>query len=349
MTAPARRLDLAVMGAGIIGRRHAEIIAAEPRARLAAIVDPAPLAEEFAKSLGAPWFATFEDMVARGHPDGIVVATPNQLHVAHGLACIASGIPALIEKPLADSAEAGEALVAAAEKAGVPLLTGHHRRHNPLVAKAREIIRSGRLGRVLTVNGMFWLAKPEDYFDVGWRRKPGAGPVYLNMIHDIDLLRHLVGEIVSVQAQDSNALRGYEVEESAVILLRFANGALGTISACDAVAAPWSWELTSGENPVYPRQPETCLQIGGTQASLTLPDLEVWSHRGKPSWWEPLQRERTPFLPGDPYQAQIRQFCDVIRDGAAPLVSGREGLKTLRVVEAVKKAAASGETVRLAP
>ncbi|BBO07683.1 putative dehydrogenase [Bradyrhizobium ottawaense] len=144
--------------------------------------------------------------------------TPNQMHVANGMDCIAARIPALIEKPLADDVVAAHALVEASERAGVPLLTGHHRRHNPMIQRARAEIERGRLGQIVSVHGMFWLIKPDDYFDVAWRRERGAGPVFLNLIHDVDLLRYLCGDIVAVQAAQSNRLRGNEVEETALIL-----------------------------------------------------------------------------------------------------------------------------------
>ncbi len=119
--------------------------------------------------------------------------------------------------------------------------------------KAKEVIESGQLGRVLLVNAMFWLFKPDDYFDIEWRRQDGAGPVFLNLIHDVDNLRHLFGEVVSVQARESNAVRGNPVEETSVILLVFESGLLATLSVCDSVVAPWSWEMTTGENPAYPK------------------------------------------------------------------------------------------------
>ncbi|ASY66370.1 putative oxidoreductase protein (plasmid) [Sinorhizobium sojae CCBAU 05684] len=94
-------------------------------------------------------------------------------------------------------------------------MTGHHRRHNPVMHKAKEIIESGKLGRVLVVNAMFWLFKPDDYFDISWRRERGAGPVFLNLIHDVDNLRYLFGDVAAVQARESNAVRGNAVEETA--------------------------------------------------------------------------------------------------------------------------------------
>lgn len=342
MSAP---VTLAVVGAGLIGRRHAALIAADPGARLIAIVDPAPVAKSLAANLGAHWFPSLAAMIQEAKPEGVIVATPNQLHVTHGLEAIAAGIPVLVEKPLADSVAEGEKLVRAAEAKGVPLLAGHHRRYNPMIVKASEIIESGRLGKLVTLHGSFWLMKPDSYFEPAWRRAKGAGPILLNLIHDVDLFRALCGDIVSVQAMTSNALRGHEVEETATILLRFANGVLGTVTVSDGVTAPWSWEMTTGENPAYPRQEQSCYQIGGTHGSLSLPQLEVWWNPSARGWWEPLARERVPYVPEDPLTLQIRHFCDVIRSRAEPIISGREGLATLRVIEAIQKAAATGALI----
>lgn len=339
---------IVVVGAGLIGQRHAKLIKAGADATLSAIVDPTDAARGFAGEIRAPWFASIAEMLAAGRPDGLIVATPNQLHLEHGLQAVEAGLPALIEKPIADSVAAAEQLVSAAEPAEVPLLIGHHRRHNPLIADAKTKIEAGKLGKLVAVHGMFWLYKPDDYFDVEWRRKPGAGPVYINLIHDIDLLRHLVGEVASVQAMQSSAARGHEVEDTAAALLTFENGALGTITASDSIVGPWSWEQTAGENPAYPETDQHCYLIGGTKGSLSLPNGEVWGQDEPRSWWRDFQRSgpATPF-DADPLVRQIAHFCDVIRGQTAPLVSGREGLQTLNVIEALKQSADTGETITL--
>ncbi|MEN3150821.1 Gfo/Idh/MocA family oxidoreductase [Neorhizobium sp. IRAMC:178] len=344
MTTPVR---LAVLGAGLIGKRHIQHVLNEPGAILRAVVDPTPIGQEIAAEAGVKWFASFAEMIAVDRPDGIIVATPNQVHVQNGWEAVEAGIPALIEKPIAGDIASGERLIAAAEAKGVPLLTGHHRRHNPMIQKAKEIIDSGRLGRVLVVNAMFWLFKPDDYFDIAWRREAGAGPVFLNLIHDVDNLRYLFGDIAAVQARESNAVRGNAVEETAVILIEFSNGILATASVSDSVVAPWSWEMTTGENPVYPKADEACYVIGGTHGSLAIPSLEIWRNPVKRSWWEPFENERIDVEEQDPLVLQIRQFCKVIRGEEQPLVSGREGLQTLKVIDAVKRSAASGGRILL--
>lgn len=336
---------IAVVGAGLIGGKHIDLVGRQ--AELAAVIDPTPAAEDIAASHGVPWFADLGAYLGDSRPDGVIIATPNQLHVEHGLACVEAGLPMLIEKPIADTAAGAERLVAAAEAASVPILVGHHRRHNPLIEAARQAVESGRLGDIVSVSAQFWLYKPDDYFDVDWRKREGAGPVFINLIHDIDLLRHLCGEVVSVQAIDSRRARGHAVEDTAVILLEFANGALGTVSVSDAIVAPWSWEFASGENPAYPHTRTSCYRIGGDRASLSVPDLTLWQHPGKRSWWEPIEKTTLEYEPGDPLVLQLEHFCDVIRNGAVPLVSGREGLQTLRVVEAIKTAAATRSLQRI--
>ena len=343
----ADRVRIAVVGAGLIGARHAEAIRVAEHAELACIVDPAPVGAEVAKRHDVPRYKSLEEMFAADGIDGVFLATPNQVHVEHGLKVIEAGLPMLIEKPLATDLTGGVRLVEAAEAAGVAMAVGHHRRHNPLIAKAKEQIDAGALGKIATVHGTTWFLKPDHYFDTEWRRKKGAGPVYLNLIHDIDLMRHLCGPIAEVQAMESNAVRGNEVEETAVILLRFASGALGTVNVCDAAAAPWSWEMTARENQTYPATPEDCYWIGGTQGSLSLPNLALWRHEGELSWWAPISATKMIFDIADPLVRQADQFAAMVRDGAAPLVSGRDGLAALEVIEAVKTAARTHAPVKL--
>ena len=337
---------IAVAGAGLIGLRHIAAIALAGGAELAAVIDPAPASAQVAAQAGVPRFAALDDM-PDGLADGIILATPNTLHVSGGLAAIARGLPVLVEKPVAVDLAEARRLVEAGEAAAVPVLTGHHRRYNPLIAAAKSMIEAGRIGRPVSVHGMFWLVKPDDYFDVDWRRRPGAGPVFMNLIHDIDLLRHLVGDVVAVQAQTANTARGHAVEETAVVLLEFANGALGTVNISDTIPAPWSWELTSGENPAYPPTGQACYMIGGTEGSLELPRLRLWQHEGKRSWWSPIVAQPPPRGQGDPLVIQIEHFAAVIRGEATSHVSGREGMNSLAVIEAVLKAAATQSRVHL--
>jgi predicted dehydrogenase len=347
VTTPVR---IAVVGAGLIGQAHIKRVLEEPQAKLAGIADPSPHLKAQADALRVAWAPDIETLLARARPDGVVIATPNQLHVQHGMAVVQAGVPMLLEKPIAADVDSALALATAAEQAGVPILVGHHRRHSPLIRRAREIIASGRLGQVTAVNALCWFRKPsKDYFEGknAWRRESGGGVVLINLIHVIDDLRNLCGDILSVQAAESNVARGFAVEDTAAMILRFADGALGTLAISDAAVAPWSWELTSGENKAYPQTDQFCYMVAGTEGSVTVPRLDVWSHSGD-GWWTPIQSERIIVPEQDPLSLQMRHFVNVVRREVEPLLNGREGTRTLETTLAVKRAATTGQVVQLA-
>lgn len=340
---------IAVVGAGLIGQAHIQRILEEPKAKLAAIIGPSPQARALAERFNVAYFAELGEGLRESRPDGLVIATPNQLHVANGLAAVAAGVPMLLEKPISDDLVGAKRLVEAAEASGVSILVGHHRRHSPLIRRAREIVQSGRLGSITAVTGLCLFRKPASYFEepYEWRRRPGGGVLLINLTHVMDDLHNLCGDLVSVQAVGSNITRGFAVDDTAAILLRFATGTLGTIMISDATQAPWSWEMTSGENNVYPKTDEFCYLIAGTAGSLTIPQLKLWRHEGD-GWHTPLTAERCAVAEEDPLTLQMRHFCEVVQGEVKPLLDGRGGLSTLTATLAVRLAAETGNIVRLA-
>ncbi len=338
---------IAVVGAGQIGRRHVEAVQAARGAALAAVVEPAEAGRAVGEAAGVPWLAALEALLEAKLADAVILATPNALHAEGGLACLKAGLPVLVEKPLAASVADGERLVIAARDAGLVLMTGHHRRHNPLIIRAKAVLEEGALGQLVAVHGQTWFRKPDDYFDTDWRRQPGAGPIFLNLVHDIDLLQYFCGPVAEVHAMESNAFRGYAVEETAVILLRFASGLLGTVNVCDAASAPWSWELTARENPAYPATDQNSYLIGGSEGSLALPNLTLWRHDPLGNWMEPIAATKVPFGLADPLVMQVENFVAAVKGEAEPRITGEDGLSALKVVAAVKASAQSGETVRI--
>jgi predicted dehydrogenase len=344
------RLNIVAVGAGAIGRTHIDLIRRSTECTLAAIVDPAPRAGDLAQQLRVPHFDDLDALLVGQRPDGAIIASPNHLHVEQGLAFIAAGIPCLIEKPVAHDVASGERLRAAAEKFGDRVLIGHHRLHSPIIAEARKVIAGGALGTIVAVMGSALFYKPDTYFDEGpWRREPGGGPILINMIHEVASLRALCGEIAAVQAFTSNEIRRHAVEDTASITLRFANGALGTFLLSDTAASSLSWEQTSREDPVFAHDPgkNNCV-VTGTTGSLFIPTLRLRTFAGERSWRTPLDERVHAPERADPLQRQLTHFCAVVRGEAKPLVSVRDGLQNLRVVEAIVEAARTGGTVRLA-
>jgi len=342
---------VAIAGAGYIGQAHAGVLHDSPTCSLSAIVDPAPGAAALAAAARVPLYASLEELFARDKPDGVVLATPNQLHVEHALRCMDAGLPMLLEKPLAPTFAEGERLVQAAERCGAKILVGHHRAHSPIMAKASEVVASGQLGRLVSVTGSATFLKPDHYYeDAPWRREPGGGPILLNMIHEVHNLRMLCGEIVAVQAMASHAVRGFPVEDTVAISLRFANGALGTFMLSDTAACARSWEQTSRENKAYPSyDDEDCYVISGTNGSLSVPTmrLKTYPRPEDRSWWKPFKQGVVGVVRDDPIKHQMEHFGAVIRGEAPPLVSAKDGLANLRVTEAIVQAARTGCTVEL--
>lgn len=329
---------IGVAGAGLIGKRHIDAIARIPSVTLSGVLDPGLGADS-----ALPQAPDLEALAACS--DGVILAVPNALHAPMAIDLLKAKIPVLVEKPLAATAAEGAEMVAIAAGENVPLLVGHHRRHNPLVAKAKEIIERGDLGPLTAVHGQCWLPKPDHYYATAWRQGAGAGPLFINLIHDVDVLMHLCGPITQVQAFESNAIRGAEAEEVSVAILRFASGVLGTVNLSDVSLGPWSWELTAGENPAYPATDQSSYVIGGRYGSLALPNLTLWTQDDGPDWWAPISATRVPMPAAEPLEAQILHFADVIAGRAAPLVSGADGLRAVRVVEAIKQAARTGHRV----
>jgi len=348
MTTP---LKIVVIGAGAIGRAHIDLIRRSTECTLAAIVDPAPKADDLAQNLGVPRYCDLDALFADQKPDGAIIASPTRLHVEQGLAFIAAGIPCLIEKPVAHDLVSGERLCAAAERSGHAILVGHHRLHSPIVAEARKVIASGALGTIVAVMGSALFYKPDTYFaEAPWRREPGGGPILTNMIHEVANLRAFCGEIAAVQAFTSNEIRKHPVEDTASISLLFASGALGTFLLSDTAASSLSWEQTSGEDPVFAHDPDKdCCVISGTKGSLSIPSLRLrtFAISTERSWRTALDEHIAASERADPLERQLAHFCAVVRGKAKPLVTARDGLRNLRIVEAIVEAARSGRTVRV--
>lgn len=332
-------VNIVLLGAGLIGREHAALLGRNPQVKLVAIADPAETAKATADTFGSRYFADFREMLDEMRPDGAIIALPNALHVEAALACVERGIPCLVEKPVADTLAAAMLLVEAMERTGVPVLVGHQRRHSPDIAKARQLVEDGTLGRLVALNGMWMTDKPESYFDASWRRLPGGGPLLINLIHDIDCLRFICGDIEEVVAFTSNAVRKFEVEDTAGVCLRFASGALGTIVMSDTAVSPYNWDTAAGQALYFHHQPENTYFLAGTKAALALPSMDLWSHETAAGHWQdPLLKRHVTLDGSRAYENQLGHFIRVITGEEQPLISARDGMMTLATVLAIAEA-----------
>jgi predicted dehydrogenase len=327
------------------------LLSGHAQTRLSAFVDPAAHGQMLAREFGVPCHASLDELLARDKPDALIIATPNDVHVPQALQALAQGLPVLLEKPVSTTVAQGQLLLDAVQAKGARVLVGHHRAHSPIMAKAREVVQSGRLGRLVAVQGSATFYKPERYFADGpWRAQPGGGPILINMIHEVHNLRMLCGEIAAVQAFASHAVRGFAVEDTAVINLRFDSGVLGSFVLSDTAASARSWEQTSQENKAYPSYgDEDCYVLSGTLGTLEVPTMrtKTYADAQQASWWLPFAVGAVDLVREDPLKRQLDHFVQVIVGQAQPLVSVRDGLQNLRVIEAIAQAVRTGQAVQI--
>lgn len=345
------RVRIAVAGAGAIGSRHIEEVDACESTELAAVVDASTAGRELAAKFGVALYPSLAELFSTDKPDGIILATPSHQHVEGGLECVAAGVPVIVEKPIGVDVSSAARLVAAGEAAGVPVLTGHHRTYSPVISRVREIIQSGCLGTLVGISGTALFCNPDDCFDVagGWRREPGGEPILLNLTHQVTTLLSLVGGIVTVMAVTSTSTEGFPADDSSAMIFQFSNGALGTFLFSDAAAAARSWEQSSGDGFSYANYGDAdAYHIVGKRGSLSVPTMRMTSYDSQRLRWQPLATSAPAVDQSDPLINQLRHFADVINGRALPICSGREGLETMKVVDAVVESARVGRPVNIA-
>lgn len=350
MIAPeSRTLRIAVVGAGFMGRQHVGFIRASRRAELVAIADHLPAD---VPDFGCPVYGDTSAMLQAARPDAVIIANPNAFHVETALECIDAGVAVLLEKPLATGYAESLRLVDAVNAAESRFLVGHHRRHHPAIARARAAVDGDEIGDLVGVSGLWSARKDDAYFvDVPWHSREGAGVALINLVHDLDLLRVLCGEVAEIQAMSSTQSRGLEVEDTLSLNLRFDSGAVGSFFASDAGVSPWGWDQATEESSAFPFLPnEVAYRLVGTRGALSVPNLAKYTYDSSvtPDWRSPLSRTYLAVGPGHSFHAQLEHFIDVATGVAAPLVSAEDASRTLALVEAAALAARTGASVDVA-
>ncbi len=313
-----------VMGGGLIGMRHCTAIAAHPRCTLAGLVDPN---NALIAPCGAP---RFDDIADVDVPvDGVVIATPTGLHADHAEAVAARGWPMLIEKPIAATRDEAARVSAL----NVPVLIGHHRRYHASLAALQQAV-SGRIGTPVTATLIWAMRKPDPYFEGNWR-SAGGSPVMINLVHDLDVLRYVMGDIEDIVALPGARLRGSPRVESGAVALRFASGATGTISFADTAPSPWGFEAGTGENPNIGTTRQDMMWITGTGGGIAFPSLTLWQGQ---DWSRPAEPTALTAEATVPLDAQLDHFIDVCTGAATPRITAQDGARTLDAALRIEEA-----------
>jgi predicted dehydrogenase len=199
------------------------------------------------------------------------------------------------------------------------------------------------------LSGIWALYKPPEYFNPPAEWRQTAGPISINLIHEIDILQFLFGPITRVHAEQTISQRGFPAEEGAAIILRFKNGVLGTFILSDALPSPHNFESGTGENPLIPQTGQDVYRVFGTEGVLSVPDMQLWQYGKKEKSWNEVMEMEKIEVPNEkaPFELQVRHLIEVIRGKEKPMCSGMDGLSAVAICESVKKAMTTGLPVEI--
>ncbi|WP_281889746.1 Gfo/Idh/MocA family protein [Paenibacillus sp. YYML68] len=337
------KLRVAVIGCGSISKhRHIPEYAGREDVELVAFVDVNEArAQQFADQHGGKAYTDYREMLTEAKPDAVSVCLPNALHAEVSIAAAQAGAHVLVEKPMAASEDEALAMIEAAKASGVHLMVGHNQRLMPPHVKAKQVLDSGKLGKVLTFRTSFGHPGPEGWSADGkeswFFRKPEAimGAMGDLGVHKSDLIRWLLSdEVESVAAFiDTRHKEGTDVDDNATCILRMQSGAIGTLVA--------SWTYYKGEdNSTVLWCEQGVMKIGTDPQDQVIVELRDGS----------VERHKVGEIATNQKQTSsgiIDEFVEGIRSGTPPRISGEEGLRSLKVILGAFESQATGQIVKL--
>ena len=313
---------LLVMGAGLIGSRHVSAIQTHPQCQLVGVIEPD---KERHINGELSYYTSLDDV--DGAVDGVIIATPTGLHLENAKKVIARGWHMLIEKPVTATPEEADELAAHLAPTNLHCLVGHHRRYHPSIRLLKQWIAEGEIGTPIGSSLIWPMRKPGNYFHGNWRANDGS-PVMINLIHDIDLMRFILGDIIDITGFGSAHCRQEQRLESGAVALRFASGLCATISFADSAVSPWGFEAGTGENPHIGTTGQDMWWITGRQGSISFPSLTRWG--GVDDW---SKSAKPTYFTSDvtvPLSAQLDHFAAVIMGNEMPLITVEDAAASLK-------------------
>jgi UDP-N-acetyl-2-amino-2-deoxyglucuronate dehydrogenase len=337
-------IKAALIGCGRIADRHARVMHSLEDVRLAAVADlNERKARAFGERFGAVPYTDFRRMIEREKPDLVHVLTQSGRHAAITLAALDNVSNVIVEKPMALTLADADAMIEKSERLGRRLFIVKQNRYNLPVRKLREEIDAERFGRlVLGAIRVRWCRR-QDYYDQDPYRGTWAedGGVLTNQAsHHIDLLRWIFGPPLEVSAMTARQLVRIEAEDTGVSVVRFRNGALGTIEATTATRP------TDLEASISVLGEHGTVEIGG----FALNEMRVWKFDDENADAADVlatYRTNPPDVYGFGHHEFLREAVEAIRADRPPAIDGREGRKSLELIVAIYESAESGQRVTL--
>lgn len=336
---------IAVIGPGLVGLQHINRIEAHPKAVLAAVVAPNGFKCETTPVFTSVGSLVDSDLVL----DGVMICSPSPLHLEHLLLLLQRSKICFIEKPIFCSGEdCSRALELISEKDRLRCLIGHHRRYSQKFRRLEEIVFDGSLGKIACYSGHICFYKPDHYFQESrWRTmREGGGPVFINLIHEVDIVRELFGPISRVSAFSTGGeISESEVENNAVVNIEHRSGILGSYTLSDRVHSTMSWERTVRENPVFPNDGNDYLHIFGGKGSMAFPSFSV-EYGGHSGWTDKVIRRSLDDLKSglvcDPIFNQLDHLVSLcIGSQSRAIVTFEDAVENTLVCEAIVRSMVS--------
>lgn len=344
-----RRVRTALVGCGKVGHIHAKALQTLPESEFVAVCDrDERRAADFGQRYGAAPFADLGSLLRNAHPDAIVVCTPHPAHAAPVIEAARAGVAALVEKPLAASLADCDAMIAEARTHRTKLGVISQRRMYEPVRRMKAAIDAGKIGRpVLGLFAMFSWRDQAYYQSDPWRGKWGTegGGVLVNQSpHQLDLLQWFMGEIEEISGIWANLNHPYiEVEDSALAMIRFKNGGIGSIVASlSQRPGIWTKVHIHGSNgaSVGVETDRGATFVAGMSSIAEPPLNDLWTIPGEENALTDFQAEdRARFAQLDAtthyHSLQIQDFLQAVRDDRPPLVGGEEGRIVVEMFTAI--------------
>ena len=348
MRAGYRPRGFGIVGAGVISATHADAIASLAAARLIAVTDTEPgRAEAFAARHDCAAEPDLDALLARDDVDVVSICVPSGLHAEVGIRAAAAGKHLVVEKPVEVSLPAADRLLGATRAAGVVVTVISQHRFDPGLIELRRLLEDGQLGRlVLGEASTKWYRSQAYYDSAAWRGTwaRDGGSLMNQGIHYLDLLLWAMGPVAEVTALYSTQSHQIEAEDTALAVLRFRSGAMGTIVTSTAVFPGFAQRLeisgTGGTVVIEDGEIIRC-DLGGGNAAPGVPDSLTGRGRA------PAPAANPAGLGVASHAAQIGDFLDAIDAGRPPAVTGEDGRAALEIVCAVYESARDDRTVRL--
>ena len=335
-----------LVGAGAISTQHLEAIRELPDASISAI---ASASADHARAAGerwsVPWTTDVDELLAREDVDAVTISTPSGLHPDQALAALRHGKHVLVEKPIAHSVEAGEAVAREARARGLVAGTVSQRRFEPATRAIQNAVASGALGRIAMIVAEGFYHRPQAYYDSApWRGTLELdGGVLMNQaIHIIDLVRWIGGPVESVAANVATIGHRMEAEDTATVSLRFASGALGAILAttCAVTEQPTVLRIQGERGRIR--------LVGDDVAEWEVPDVPAPASEPADEGADAPGRSRTWGTSAVGYVRQYADFITAVREGRDPAVTAEDGTAAVAIITAAYESSRAGRVVRLA-